>query len=65
MQYNHARSFAPASPRKEGEDRGWNEDGTSMNLAGDELMAYYLDMFTPKYFQGKNFTFMVGYSFSF
>ena len=65
FQYNHARAFAPASERKAGENRGWNADGTSRDLSGDELAAYYLNMFTPVYYQGKNFTFMCGLSFSF
>ena len=65
LQYNNARSYAPASERKVGEDRGWNEDGTSKNLSGDDLAAYYLNTFTPVYFQGKNLTFTVGFSFSF
>lgn len=65
FQYNNARAFAPSSERKEGEDRGWNADGTSRNLSGDELATYYLDKFTPTYYQGKNFTFMCGLSFSF
>lgn len=65
LQYNNARSYAPASARKVGEDRGWNEDGTSKDLSGDELAAYYLNTFTPVYFQGKNFTCTIGLSFSF
>ena len=65
MTWNNARSYAPASARVEGEDRGWNTDGTSKNLAGDELAAYYLNMFTPVYYQGKNLTFTMGLSFSF
>ena len=65
FQYNNARAFAPSSARKDGEDRGWNADGTSRDLAGDDLAAYYLGKFTPVYFQGKNFTFMCGLSFSF
>ena len=63
--YNNARAFAPASTRAEGEDRGWNADGTSQNLAGEELQAYYLNKFTPTYFQGQNFTFTCGLSFGF
>ena len=65
FQYNNARAFAPSSERKAGEDRGWNADGTSLNLGGDELATYYLNKFTPVYYQGKNFTFMCGLSFSF
>ncbi len=65
MTWNNARSYTPASARVEGEDRGWNTDGTSKNLAGDELAAYYLNMFTPVYYQGKNLTFTMGLSFSF
>ena len=65
MTWNNARSYAPKSERVEGEDRGWNADGTSQNLAGDELAAYYLSKFTPVYYQGKNLTFTAGLSFSF
>ena len=65
FQFNHARAFAPSSARKAGEDRGWNADGTSRELSGDDLAAYYLNKYTPLYFQGKNFTFMCGLNFSF
>ena len=63
--YNNARAYALTSERIEGEDRGWNADGTSMNLAGDELQAYYLNKYTPLYLQGKNITFTCGLSFGF
>ena len=63
--YNNARAFAPASARAAGEDRGWNPDGTSMELAGAELQDYYLNKYTPVYFQGANFTFTCGLSFGF
>ena len=63
--YNNARAFVPASARIEGEDRGWNADGTSRNLEGDELKAYYLNKYTPVYLQGANFTFTCGLSFGF
>lgn len=65
FQYNNARAFAPASARRVGEDRGWNADGTSQELTGDALSAYYLSMYTPLYYQGRNFTFMCGLNFSF
>lgn len=65
VQYNHARAFAPTSARRVGEDRGWYADGTSRELAGEELADYYLNGYTPLYFQGKNVTVMCGLSFSF
>ena len=63
--YNNARAYAPTSPRIDGEDRGWNADGTSRNLAGAELQSYYLDKYTPAYFQGRTLTFTCGLSFGF
>jgi hypothetical protein len=63
--YNNARAFAPASARVQGEDRGWYADGTSMELAGDELKNYYLNKYTPVYMQGANFSFTCGLSFGF
>ena len=63
--YNNARAFAPSSARTESEDRGWNADGTSRNLSGDELKAYYLDKFSPVYLQGSNITAVMGLSFGF
>ena len=63
--YNNARAYSLSSERIEGEDRGWNSDGTSMNLSGDKLQAYYLNKFTPVYLQGKNFTAVMGLSFGF
>lgn len=63
--YNNARTYSLTSARIEGEDRGWNADGTSMNLSGDELQAYYLNKFSPVYMQGKNFTAVMGLSFGF
>ena len=63
--YNNARAFAPASERIEGEDRGWNADGTSQNLSGEALEAYYLNKYTPTYMQGRKFTFTCGLSFGF
>ena len=63
--YNYARAYAPTSPRANGEDRGWNIDGTSKELADDELINYYLNKYTPVYLQGKNFTFTCGLSFGF
>ena len=62
---NRAKAYAPASARIEGEDRGWNADGTSMNLEGDALKNYYLNKYTPVYFQGTNFTVSCGLSFGF
>ena len=44
---------------------GWYEDGTSMELAGDELKEYYLNKYTPVYLQGSKFTFSCGLSFGF
>ena len=63
--YNNARAFTPTSARIEGEDRGWNADGTSRELAGEELKTYYLNKFTPAFMQGKNFTAVMGLSFGF
>lgn len=63
--YNNARAYSPSSARIEGEDRGWNADGTSMELSGDELQAYYLNKFSPVYLQGKNITAIMGLSFGF
>ena len=63
--YNSARAYAPISSRANGEDRGWNIDGTSKELEGDELINYYLNKYTPVYLQGKNFTFTCGLSFGF
>lgn len=63
--YNNARAFAPASARTEGEDRGWNADGTSKNLSGDELIAYYQNKFCPRFMQGQNFLITCGLSFGF
>lgn len=63
--YSNTRAFAPTSERVAGEDRGWNADGTSMNLAGDELKDYYLNKYTPVYLQGQKFTFTCGLSFGF
>ena len=63
--YNNARAFTPTSERIEGEDRGWNADGTSRELAGEELKTYYLNKFTPAFMQGKNFTAVMGLSFGF
>lgn len=63
--YNNARASAPTSARAKGEDRGWNADGTSRELAGKDLETYYLNKFTPLYLQGQNFTFSCGLSFGF
>ena len=63
--YNNARAFTPTSARIEGEDRGWNTDGTSRELDGEELQTYYLNKFTPAFMQGKNFTAVMGLSFGF
>ena len=63
--YNNTRAFAPKSARIEGEDRGWNADGTSKELSGAELESYYLNKYTPTYLQGKNFTITCGLSFGF
>ena len=63
--YNNARAYSPTSERIPGEDRGWNADGTSQELSGDDLKTYYLNMFTPAYMQGKNITAVMGLSFGF
>ena len=65
LTYNNARAFAPTSERIAGEDRGWNADGTSQELSGAELENYYLNKFSPVYFQGQNFTLTCGLSFGF
>ena len=65
VSYNNARAYAPQSARILGEDRGWNADGTSKELAGDELVNYYLNKYTPVYLQGKNVTVTCGLSFGF
>jgi hypothetical protein len=65
VSYNNARAYAPQSARILGEDRGWNTDGTSQELAGDELVNYYLNKYTPVYLQGKNVTVTCGLSFGF
>ena len=63
--YNSARAYAPTSERILGEDRGWNADGSSMELADDELANYYLNKYTPVYLQGSKFTVTCGLSFGF
>lgn len=63
--YNNIRGYAPSSDRKTGEDRGWNADGTSMNLSGDALATYYANKFSPVYMQGKTFSVICGLSFGF
>ena len=63
--YSNARAYAPTSARIPSEDRGWNADGTSMELAGDKLKEYYLNKYTPVYLQGSKFTFTCGLSFGF
>ena len=63
--YNNARAYAPSSARVAGEDRGWNDDGTSKNLSGTDLQSYYLNKFSPVYFQGQNFYITCGLSFGF
>ena len=65
IQYSNARAYAPTSARIPGEDRGWNPDGTSMELAGDELKQYYLNKYTPAYLQGQKFTVVCGLTFGF
>ena len=65
LTYSNARAYVPTSERIPGEDRGWYEDGTSMELAGDELKEYYLNKYTPVYLQGSKFTFSCGLSFGF
>jgi len=65
LAYSNVRAFTPTSERILGEDRGWNADGTPMELAGDELKDYYLNKYTPVYLQGQKFTFTCGLSFGF
>lgn len=65
LTYNNSRAYAPESERRVGEDRGWAADGSSLNLAGEDLQTYYMNKFAPVYFQGGNFTAMMGLSFSF
>jgi hypothetical protein len=65
VMYSNTRAYVPSSPRVAGEDRGWNADGTSMELAGDELKEYYLNKYTPVYLQGSKFTLTCGLSFGF
>ena len=65
LTYNNARAFAPTSTRIEGEDRGWNADGTSQDLSGTALENYYLNKYTPVYLQGKKLTFTCGLTFGF
>lgn len=64
--YNHARGFAPSSERVAGEDRGGSDEtGKPVVLEGEALQQYYLDMFAPRYLQGRNFTFKCGLTFNF
>ena len=63
--YNNARAYSPTSARIEGEDRGWNADGTSRELSGAELQDYYLNKFSPVYLQGSSLTAVMGLSFGF
>lgn len=63
--YSNTKSYAPESERIEGEDRGWNADGTSRNLSGEALERYYLNKYSPAYLQGSIITFSCGLSFGF
>ena len=63
--YNHAQAYSLNSTRIEGEDRGWNADGSSKELSGAALQEYYLSKFSPVFLQGKNLTAVVGVSFGF
>lgn len=63
--FNKARAYAPTSARIEGEDRGWNADGTSQNLEGEALKKYYLNKYSPVFAQGTNLTLSCGLSFGF
>ena len=65
LSFNSAKAYAPASDRIPGEDRGWNADGTSKELAGAELVNYYANKYAPVYFQGTNFIVSCGLSFGF
>ena len=65
LSFNSAKAYAPASDRILGEDRGWNADGTSKELAGAELVNYYANKYAPVYFQGTNFIVSCGLSFGF
>ena len=66
--WNNAQSFAPESTGIEGEDRGRDANGNLLTggdmLTGEALQNYYLNMFSPVYYQGKNFTFTAGLTFS-
>ena len=59
------RAYAPSSARIDGEDRGWNPDGSSQNLEGDALKNYYLNKYSPVFTQGTNLTLSCGLSFGF
>lgn len=63
--YNNARAYSLSSTRIEGEDRGWDIEGNSLNLSGTDLQNYYLNKFTPAYMQGRNITAVMGLSFGF
>ena len=63
--YNHAQAYSLSTTRIEGEDRGWNADGSSKELSGAALQEYYLSKFSPVFLQGKNLTAVVGVSFGF
>lgn len=69
MLWNNARGMDVSEEgtvaRGVGEDRGWAADGSSFDLTGEELTAYYTDKFAPLYYRGNNLTFMVGFSFGF
>lgn len=63
--FNQTRAYAPTSARIDGEDRGWNPDGSSQNLEGDALKNYYLNKYSPVFTQGTNLTLSCGLSFGF
>ena len=65
LSFNRAKAYTPSSARIEGEDRGWNTDGSSMELAGDALKNYYQNKFAPLYYQGTNLIVSCGMSFGF
>lgn len=66
LSYNHAQGYAPASEPIAGEDRGGvDKNGNPVVLTGPALEQYFLDKYSPRYLQGRNFTFMCGLSFNF
>ena len=66
LQYNSSRGYAPQSTPIASEDRGGNDaTGKQVILEGTALEQYYLNKFSPLFWQGNNFTTTVGLSFNF